>query len=157
MTASGLVRDRAQCMHIVYTWTRPTARVWPKPAPAASFCPTSNLFLGSGLFDLAAADAARLRFALGTDVGGGTSFSLRVRWRTLTKWPNFRASVWPPLRAFYLATLGAARCLGLEEHVGQFNPGAEADFIALDRRATPLIAQTHRARAQSLGSVTRAR
>jgi guanine deaminase len=45
------------------------------------------------------------------------------------------------LRAFYLATLGGARCLGLEGRIGQFNPGAEADFVALDRRATPLIAR----------------
>jgi guanine deaminase len=55
-----------------------------------------------------------------------------------------------PLRAFYLATLGAARCLGLEDRIGQFNPGAEADFIALDRRATPLIARrVERARSLS--------
>jgi guanine deaminase len=108
---------------------------------AASFCPTSNLFLGSGLFDLAATDAARLRFALGTDVGGGTSFSMLRTMADAYKVAQLSCQRLAPLRAFYLATLGAARCLGLEGRIGQFIPGAEADFIALDRRATPLIAR----------------
>jgi guanine deaminase len=54
-----------------------------------------------------------------------------------------------PLRAFYLATLGAARCLGLEQRLGSFRPGAEADFVALDLRATPLLAR-RMARARTL-------
>ena len=44
------------------------------------------------------------------------------------------------LRGFYLATLGGARALYLDEHIGNFQPGREADFIALDWAATPELA-----------------
>lgn len=142
----GLVRDRAVYAHCLHMDAADRTRM-AEAGAAASFCPTSNLFLGSGLFDLAAADAARLRFALGTDVGGGTSFSMLRTMADAYKVAQLSGQRLPALRAFYLATLGAARCLHLEGRIGQFIPGAEADFIALDRRATPLIARrTERAR-----------
>src|SRR4029450_11833895 len=99
------------------------------PGAAAAFCPSSNLFLGSGLFDLAAADAARLRFSLGTDVGGGTSFSMLRTMADAYKVAQLSGQRLPPLRAFYLATLGAARCLGLEGRIGQFNPGGVGECL----------------------------
>ena len=142
----GLVRERAVYAHCLHMDAPDRARM-AEAGAAAAFCPSSNLFLGSGLFDLAAADAAQLRFALGTDVGGGTSFSMLRTMADAYKVAQLSGQHLPALRAFYLATLGAARCLGLEGRIGQFNPGAEADFIALDRRATPLIARrTERAR-----------
>lgn len=136
----GLVRERAVYAHCLHMDLADRARM-AEAGAAASFCPSSNLFLGSGLFDLAAADATRLRFALGTDVGGGTSFSMLRTMADAYKVAQLSGQRLPALRAFYLATLGAARCLGLEGRIGQFNPGAEADFIALDRRATALIAR----------------
>ncbi len=102
----------APCMRIVCTWTPPIALAWREAGAAAAFCPSSNLFLGSGLFDLAATDAARLRFALGTDVGGGTSFSMLRTMADAYKVAQLSGQRLPALRAFYLATLGAARCLG---------------------------------------------
>ncbi len=105
-------------------------------------CPTSNLFLGSGLFPLhEAMDARRpIGVGLGTDIGAGTSFSLlatagaayqvaRLRGHALTAW-----------QALYLATLGAARALDIDRHVGSFEVGKEADFVILDPAATPLLA-----------------
>ena len=136
----GLVRDRAVYAHCLHMDADDRLRM-AQAGAAAAFCPSSNLFLGSGLFDLAAADAARLRFALGTDVGGGTSFSMLRTMADAYKVAQLSGQRLAPLRAFYLATLGAARCLGLEGRIGQFIPGAEADFVALDRRATALIAR----------------
>jgi guanine deaminase len=136
----GLVRDRAVYAHCLHMDSADRLRM-AQAGAAASFCPSSNLFLGSGLFDIAATDAARLRFALGTDVGGGTSFSMLRTMADAYKVAQLTGQRLSPLRAFYLATLGAARCLGLEGRIGQFVPGAEADFIALDRHATPLISR----------------
>ena len=136
----GLLRDRTVYAHCLHMDTTDRTRMAQSGA-AAAFCPTSNLYLGSGLFDIAAADAARMRFAVGTDVGGGTSFSMLRTLGEAYKVAQMTGQRLSALRAFYLATLGAARCLGLEHRIGQFVPGAEADFIALNLRATPLIAR----------------
>jgi guanine deaminase len=108
---------------------------------AAAFCPTSNLYLGSGLFDLAATDAAGMMFSIATDVGGGSSFSMLRTLDEARKVARLQGQDLAPLRAFYLATLGAARCLRLDDRIGRLEPGMDADFIVLDLEATPLIAR----------------
>lgn len=110
-------------------------------ACSAAFCPTSNLYLGSGLFDIAAADAADLRFSLATDVGGGTSFSMLRTMGEAYKVAQLLGQRLSPLRLFYLATLGGARGLDLQQQIGQFSPGCEADFIVLDPHTTPLMSR----------------
>jgi guanine deaminase len=117
---------------------------------AASFCPTSNLFLGSGLFDLARAHAMGLRVGIGTDVGGGTSFSLLQTLNEAYKVLQLRGQNLAGERAFYLATLGGARSLYLDAHIGNFEAGKEADFVVLDPHATPLLAR-RMAHASTLG------
>jgi guanine deaminase len=107
---------------------------------AMSFCPTSNLFLGSGLFDLAAAQALGLRVGLGSDVGAGTSFSLLQTLNEAYKVLQLAGQTLPPEQGFYLATLGGARALYLDDVLGNFTPGREADFVVLDPQATPLLA-----------------
>jgi guanine deaminase len=121
---------------------------------AAAFCPTSNLYLGSGLFDLAASDAAGLPFSVATDVGGGSSFNMLRTLDEARKVARLQGQDLSPLRAFYLATLGAARCLRLDDHIGRLEPRGEADFIVLDLEATPLIAR-RTAAAQSLSDTLR--
>jgi guanine deaminase len=116
---------------------------------AASICPTSNLFLGSGLFDFPAADAARMRLSLATDVGGGTSFSMLRTMNEIYKVARMGGTYLPALRMFYLATLGGARSLDLEDKIGSFKPGNEADFVVLDPHCTPLLARRTR-RCESL-------
>lgn len=107
----------------------------------ACLCPTSNLFLGSGLFDLNAADAAGMRLALGTDVGAGTSFGMLQTLHAAFKVANLAGATLDPLRAFYLATLGGAAALGLDDRIGALRVGMEADFIVLDPQATALQAR----------------
>lgn len=112
---------------------------------AISFCPTSNLFLGSGLFDLDRAHALGVRVGIGTDVGGGTSFSMLQTLNEAYKVLQLNGQQLSPERAFYLATLGGARSLYLDDRIGNFAPGKEADFVVLDPAATPLMARRNAA------------
>jgi guanine deaminase len=106
----------------------------------AAFCPTSNLFLGSGLFDEAGLNAAGVRIAIATDVGAGTSYSMLQTANEAYKALQLRGQSWPALQAFYQLTLGNARALGLEDRIGALKSGREADFVVLDSRATPAMA-----------------
>ncbi len=106
----------------------------------AAFCPTSNLFLGSGLFNLKRLDEADVRVALATDVGGGTSYSLLQTANEAYKVLQMNGQSWPALQAFYQLTLGNARALGLEGKIGALQAGHEADFVVLDSSATPAMA-----------------
>ncbi|MDR2880913.1 MAG: guanine deaminase [Azoarcus sp.] len=106
---------------------------------AMSFCPTSNLFLGSGLFDLARARDFGLRVGLGSDIGAGTSFSMLQILNEAYKVVQLTGQVLTPEAGFYLATLGGARALCLDEHIGNFLPGREADFVVLDPRSSVLL------------------
>ena len=106
----------------------------------AAFCPTSNLFLGSGLFDQARLRRAGVRIALATDVGGGTSYSMLRTAAEGYKVLQLNGQSWPALEALYRMTLGNARALSLDDRIGSIEPGKEADLIALDPRATPALA-----------------
>ncbi|MBF0313068.1 MAG: guanine deaminase [Oligoflexia bacterium] len=103
-----------------------------------AFCPTSNLFLGSGLFKLRTAQAHQLRVGVATDVGGGTSFSMIKTLSDAYKVIQLQGENLSALEGFYLATLGGARALGLDNYIGNFDEGQEADFIVVDPKATPI-------------------
>ena len=111
-----------------------------KTQSVISFCPTSNLFLGSGLFPLIALRERGVRIALGTDVGAGTSLSILQTLNEGYKVAQLRRTKLSPYEGFYLATLGGARALSLDDKIGNLMPGKEADFIVLDPRATALAA-----------------
>lgn len=104
-----------------------------------AFCPTSNLFIGSGLFNLNKADAYNVKVGLGSDVGGGDSFSLLRTINEAYKVQQLQAYNLAPIRSLFLATLGGANALDLQGVIGNFETGKEADFIVLDYHATPLI------------------
>lgn len=105
-----------------------------------AFCPTSNLFLGSGLFNLSLSEKNHVSVGLGTDVGAGTSFSLLQTMNEAYKVQQLQNQNFSAWEGFYLATLGGARALDLEDKLGNFLPGKEADFVILDLQgATPLI------------------
>jgi len=108
---------------------------------AISFCPTSNLFLGSGLFDLRRARELGVRVGLGTDVGAGTSFSMLQTMNEAYKVLQLAGQSLSAASAFHLATLGGAHSLYLDDRIGNFAAGKEADFVVLDPRATPLLAR----------------
>ena len=106
------------------------------------FCPTSNLFIGSGLFDLERARDPRhpQRVGIATDVGGGTSYSMLRTAGEAYKVLQLRGQNLPALQAFYMLTLGNARALELDRHIGALEAGRDADIAVLDARATPDMA-----------------
>lgn len=105
-----------------------------------AFCPTSNLFLGSGLLDMARLEGAGIPVSLATDVGGGTSFSQLRTLAEAYKVLQLQGQNLHPLKGFYMATLGNARALQLDHCIGNFEQGKEADFILINLGATPLQA-----------------
>lgn len=136
----GLVGPRSVFAHCIHMEPPALSRMAAAGASAA-FCPTSNLFLGSGLFDLARLDAAGVRVGMGTDVGAGTSFSMLATLGEAYKVCQLRGSPLDPFRALHLATAGGAAILGLGDRIGALAPGMEADFLLLDPAATPLLAR----------------
>ncbi|WP_435274864.1 guanine deaminase [Psychrobium sp. nBUS_13] len=104
-----------------------------------SYCPTSNLFLGSGLFNLKKAEQYNVDVGLGTDVGGGTSFSQLQTLNEAYKIQQLRGEKLTALKSFFLATLGGAQALDLESKIGNFEQGKEADFVVLDYQSTDLM------------------
>jgi len=140
----GLLRRRAAFAHGIWLDDMDLKRL-AETRSALVHCPTCNLAMGSGLFDLRRATAAGVHVAFGTDVGGGTSFSMLRVLDEAYKVAQLRGYTLSPLRAFYLATLGAARALDLDNRIGSFKAGKEADFIVLDPAATPLLARRMRA------------
>ena len=124
------------CIHLSHR----EVEVVSETGSVAVFCPTSNLFIGSGLFDYERLHTRGARIAVATDVGGGSSYSML---RTLDegyKVMQLRGQRLNPLRSFYHVTLGNARALGLEGTIGSLVPGAAADIVVLDARATPQMA-----------------
>ncbi len=150
-------------------------RRFSKAGAAISFCPLSNLFLGSGLFRLGRAKDPDhpVRLSVGSDMGGGNAFSLvRVleeaykvgmcnntmldgsvnpREQDLAEAERNKLS---PYRAFYLATLGGAHSLYLDDILGNFEPGKEADFVALDWNAGQSAMAWHQSLAVDAGGPT---
>ncbi|MBD2068689.1 guanine deaminase [Leptolyngbya sp. FACHB-671] len=138
---AGLVSERSIFAHGVQLTDAEFERL-SETGAAIAFCPTSNLFLGSGLFKLSKAksDQHPVHLGLGTDIGAGTSFSLLVTAHVAYKVAQLQRQRLSPFRAMFLATLGGARALYLDDKIGNFDSGKEADFVVLDMQATPLMA-----------------
>ena len=107
----------------------------------AAFCPTSNLFLGSGLFDLVSAREKRVKTVMASDVGGGTSFSMLRTAAEAYKVTQMIGNTVTSLQLFYELTLGGAEALCIGNKVGNFDNGKEADFVVLDLHATEVLSQ----------------
>ncbi|MGO1161082.1 guanine deaminase [Brucella pseudogrignonensis] len=131
----GLLGQKTLLGHSIHLEER-EVKVMAETGSVAVFCPTSNLFLGSGLFDRDRLKASGVRMAVATDVGGGTSFSML---RTLDegyKVLQLRGNRLNPFQSFYMMTLGNARALSMEDKIGTLDEGTEADIVVLDSSAT---------------------
>ena len=136
---AGLLGQRSVFGHCIHLKESEVAALAASRSVAA-FCPTSNLFLGSGLFNHARLRDAGVRVALATDVGGGTSYSMLRTAAEGYKVLQLNHQSWPAAQAFYRMTLGNARALTLDRHIGSIEAGKEADLVVLDSRATPAMA-----------------
>ncbi|MCP3923610.1 MAG: guanine deaminase [Desulfobacterales bacterium] len=134
----GLMRERSIFAHAIYL-SDDDYKMMNEKGSSISFCPTSNLFIGSGLFDLNKYKKFDFRLGIGTDVGGGTSFSILKTLAEAYKVSQLNKYSLSPLQSFYFATLGGAKSLYLDDKIGSFESGKEADFIVLDPNATDLM------------------
>ena len=114
------------------------------------FCPTSNLFLGSGLFDDAGLRARGIQNGIATDIGAGTSYSMLQTLNEAYKVLQLQGQKLDPLRAFHWITHGNAEVLGLSDKIGTLNVGTEADVVVLNAKATAAMDL----RMQSCGSLS---
>jgi len=136
----GLLGPGAVFGHAIYLTERERARL--KEADAALVhCPTSNTFIGSGLFDMGRAAAERQCVGLATDTGGGSSFSMLRTMAAAYEIGQLAGTPIHPAQLLWLATAGSARALRLDGQIGQLAPGMEADLAVLDLASTPAIAQ----------------
>lgn len=106
----------------------------------AVFCPTSNLFLGSGLFNYDGLRDQGVRTSIATDIGGGTSYSMLKTLDEAYKVLQLRDQILNPLQSYYMMTLGNARALSLEDNIGTLDVGTDADIVVLNTSATPAMA-----------------
>ena len=136
----GLLDKRAVYGHAIHL-SEGERRRFHETGAKIAHCPTSNFFIGSGLFDIAKTrDAERpITVGLGTDVGGGTSFSMLQTMSEAYKMAQLQGISLTAAQSYFLATLGSARALGIDDRVGKLQPGYMADIAVLDARATPLL------------------
>jgi guanine deaminase len=140
---SGLVTNKSIFAHGIHLSDSEMKRL-SNAGSTIAFCPTSNLFLGSGLFNLAKAKsrANPVHVGVGTDVGAGTTLSLLRTMDEAYKVLGLQNQKLSAFKGFYLLTLGGARGLSLEGKIGNFDAGKEADIVVLDPKTTTL--QQHR-------------
>ncbi|MEM8537926.1 MAG: guanine deaminase [Pseudomonadota bacterium] len=138
--AHGLLDARAVFGHAIHLTKRERARLRETGA-ALVHCPTSNSFIGSGLFDMAARAAEAQVIGLATDTGGGSSFSMLRTMAAAYEIAQLSGHALHPSQLWWLATAGSARALHLEHKIGNILPGHEADLIAIDPASVPAIRQ----------------
>lgn len=136
--AQGLLREGAVYGHAIHLTAREKDRLREAGASLVH-CPTSNTFIGSGLFDMGLARA--MRVGLATDTGGGSSFSMLHTMAAAYEVAQLRGDALHPAVLMWLATVGSARALRVEDRIGNIAVGMEADLVVLDLASTPAIAQ----------------
>jgi guanine deaminase len=146
----GQLGPRAIYGHGIHLTESELQRLWESGA-AIAHCPTSNMFLGSGLFDLKKAlqPSRPVRVGLATDVGAGTSLSMLKTMGAAYQTAQLNGNGLSAPEAFYLATRGAAQALYLDDRIGSIAVGMEADLVVLNLKSTPLI-EARMARCESL-------
>ncbi len=136
--AQGLLRKGAVFGHAIHLTARERDRL-AEAGAALVHCPTSNTFIGSGLFDMSLVNT--LRVGLATDTGGGSSFSMLRTMAAAYEVAQLRGHALHPSQLMWLATAGSARALRAEHQIGNIATGMEADLVILDLASTPAIAQ----------------
>lgn len=138
--AHGLLGARGLYGHAIHLTDRERDRLREVGA-ALIHCPTSNTFIGSGLFDMAARVAEGQRVGLATDTGGGSSFSMLRTMAAAYEIGQLTGTALHPAQLLWLGTAGSAQALHMGHLIGTIAPGMEADLVALDLASTPAIAQ----------------
>lgn len=137
----GLLGKKTLLGHAIHLSDREADTI-SEAGAVAVHCPTSNLFLGSGLFPMRRYQKRDkpLRIAVATDIGGGTSYSMLRTLDETYKIQQLLGERLNPLESFHLMTRGNAEALSLEARIGTLDAGTDADFIVLNASATPAMA-----------------
>lgn len=138
--AFGLLGPKGLYGHAIHLEPREIDRLAEVDA-AVVHCPTSNTFIGSGLFDMAGLAARELRIGLATDTGGGSNFSMLRTMAAAYEIGQLRGTPLHPAQLMWLATEGSARSLHMGGQIGHLGVGSAADITVLDLSSTPAIAQ----------------
>jgi guanine deaminase len=138
--AFGLLGERGIYGHAIHLENREVDRL-SEVGAAVVHCPTSNTFIGSGLFDLAGLVARKIPVGLATDTGGGSSFSMLRTMAAAYEIAQLRGQALHASQLLWLATAGSARSLHLHNKIGSLSAGMEADICVLDLASTPAISQ----------------
>ncbi|WP_298558495.1 guanine deaminase [uncultured Aliiroseovarius sp.] len=144
----GLVGKGALLGHAIHLTERERDRIQELEA-SLIHCPTSNMFIGSGLFDMQGLMAQGHRIGLASDTGGGSSFSMLRTMAAAYEVGQLSGTALHPAQLWWLATAGSAASIHLDDKIGRLAPGYEADIIAVDLASTPAIAQ-RAARAETI-------
>lgn len=139
--AQGLLREGAVYGHAIHLTAREKARL-AEAGASVVHCPTSNTFIGSGLFDMGLTQS--LRVGLATDTGGGSSFSMLRTMAAAYEVAQLRGQALHPAQLWWLATQGSARALRAEHQIGNIAVGQEADLVVINLASTPAIEQATR-------------
>ena len=139
----GITGNKSVFGHCIHNTEEEYQRM-AKTGSKVSLCPTSNLFLGSGLFELEKLESYGIDVSLASDVGGGDSFSMFKVMNEAYKICRLNDFNLDPIKAFYLTTLGAAKVLDMDDSIGNFEVNKEADFIVIDLNATEIISQKNK-------------
>jgi guanine deaminase len=138
--AFGLLGERGLYGHAIHLEDREIARL-SEVGAAVVHCPTSNTFIGSGLFDLMGLARAQLSIGLATDTGGGSSFSMLRTMASAYEIGQLRGTALHPAQLMWLATEGSANALKMSGEIGHLGASAMADITVLDLQSTAVIAQ----------------
>jgi guanine deaminase len=136
----GLLGERGLYGHAIHLEPREMDRL-AEVGASVVHCPTSNTFIGSGLFNTAGMMARGINVGLATDTGGGSSFSMLRTMAATYEIAQLRGVALHPAQLLWLATYGSARALHLDHQIGNIAPGMAADMVVLDLASTPAIAQ----------------
>ncbi|MGI9380856.1 MAG: guanine deaminase [Methyloligellaceae bacterium] len=136
----GLVGPGANFGHAIHLKQR-EIELFRSSGSGISHCPTSNMFIGSGLFDMAGLreNETPVSIGMGTDIGGGSSFSMFQTMKSSYEICQLNGYSLHPIKAFYLATVGSATVMGLEHKIGNLSAGHDADVIVIDLKSKPVI------------------
>ncbi|MEM9900852.1 MAG: guanine deaminase [Pseudomonadota bacterium] len=137
--AHGLLGPGALFGHAIWLTERERARL-AEAGAAVVHCPTSNTFIGSGLFDTARAVVDGIGVGLATDTGGGSSFSMLRTMAAAYEIAQLSRMALHPAQLLWLATEGSARALRRSEEIGTLAEGSVADLVVLDLASTPALA-----------------
>ena len=136
----GLLGERGVYGHAIHLETREIDRL-SEVGASIIHCPTSNTFIGSGLFDVKELASRSIKLGLATDIGGGSSFSMLRTMAGAYEVAQLKGVALHPAQLMWLATQGSAKALNLDNQIGNIAPGMAADFVVLDLSSTPAISQ----------------